>query len=64
MKTIELEKVELDELSFGELTGIDGGNSLLYYVSYDIGFLAGTVGKVAQRVVESIYYGSITQLIK
>lgn len=59
-----MEKIELDELSFAELTSIDGGNSLLYYVSYDIGFLAGTVSKVAQRVVESIYYGSITRVIK
>ena len=64
MKTIDMEKMDLREMPFEDMAETYGGNSLLYYLSYDIGFLAGTVGKVAQRVAESLYYGSVTSLIK
>ncbi|MBS1599717.1 MAG: hypothetical protein JST75_15940 [Bacteroidetes bacterium] len=64
MKTSEMKMMMLDELNFEESTKIDGGQSLLYYVAYDIGFLTGTVAKVAQKVVESVYYGSVTTFLK
>ena len=56
--------MQLDELKSDELLKFDGGNGIIYYLSYDIGFLLGTTAKVAQKVVESIYYGSVTTFLK
>ena len=56
--------MQLDELCFEEMSAIDGGQSLLYYLSYDIGVIVGTTAKVAQRVAESLYYGSLTSFLK
>jgi hypothetical protein len=64
MKTIELQKMQLDELKSEELLKFDGGHGIVYYLSYDIGLLVGTTAKVAQRVVESVYYGSVTTFLK
>jgi hypothetical protein len=64
MKTIELQKMQLDELKSDELLKFDGGHGIIYYLSYDIGFLLGTTAKVAEKVIESAYYGSVTTFLK
>jgi len=64
MKTMDWNKIEWVELGSEELMQLNGGQSLLYYLSYDVGVLFGTAAKVADKIVESLYYSSVTTLLK
>jgi hypothetical protein len=64
MKTMDWKKIELGELEPEQLVDTDGGQSLLYYISYDVSLLLGSAARVTQKVVESLYYGSIITPLK
>jgi len=64
MKTMDSRKIEWVQLGSEELMQVNGGQGLVYYLSYDVGVLFGVAAKVADKVVESLYYSSVTTLLK
>ncbi len=64
MKILELQKLNVKELSPEELSLLQGGEGIFYYIAYDVGFLLGTTLKVTEKVAESLLYRSVTTNIK
>lgn len=52
------------ELDAEDLSLVGGGEGLLYYVSYDIGYFVGTTLKVAGQIAQSLLLDRALKPIK
>jgi len=64
MEKLELGRVGWQELSEREKWETKGGEGILYYLSYDVGYVLGTTLRVANQIAQSLFLDRATRPLK